>query len=424
MATEITHGPGGFSGAYGTPPATDGNGGAYLPDSTASTGAGNLEGAIGTGATSQKLLAELVQLTATLGGQAGVTNSNGAPAIGGVTINFSPEDMAAALLVLQGKTQDAQLRTAREGLESSRAKMQDQNEKALAKINDWIKSCESAAAKDKASGAMAWVAKIAGFVGALMGTIVAGVAAVATGGAAAPLLALAIMGLVGATMGLASHISQEAGGPPLELSSLMTKAATAILTAVGVPEDKVDAAARTMAGALGLVSGAALIDPALLGELAGGITQLSASDTMANAVTTGVFTAVATIAISIVMVVATGGASAGDAVNGVAKTVGTAAKIGQAVAGITAGATSVAKGGVQIAKAFDERDAATAQADKKLIDSVIAKLQQQMEEDREQIKKVIDEIMQGVSVVTQMINAAGDSRTQIAAHLNGKGPMI
>lgn len=417
MASEISNLPGSFGSGYGTQSATDARGNVSLPNA-GEISAGNL------GNVGSAKFAELVQLAATLGGPSGVSNSNGAPSIGNVTINFSPEDMAAALLVLQGKTQDAQLRTAREGLESSRLKMQDQNEKALAKINDWIKSCESAGAKDKAGGVMGWVSKIAGFVGALMATVVAGVATVASGGAAAPLLALSIMGLVGATMGLASHISQECGGPPLELSSLMTKVATAVLTAAGVPEDKVDAAARTLAGALGLVSGAALIDPALLGELAGGITQLGAGDAMTNAIMTGVFTAVATIALSIVMVVATGGAAAGDAVNGIAKTVGTAAKIGQAVAGITAGATAVARGGVQIAKAHDERDAALAQADKKLIDGVIAKLQQRMEEDREQMKKVIDEIMQGVNLVSQMINSAGDSRTQIAAHLNGKGQMI
>ncbi|MBW7899919.1 MAG: type III secretion system translocon subunit SctE [Rhodocyclaceae bacterium] len=420
MASEMINAPGSFGTTYGTPSAPDARGGAPLPDA-APIGAGNLGNVGGTG---QKPFAELVQLASTLGAQPGISNGNGAPSIGNVTLNFSPEDMAAALLVLQGKTQDAQLRTAREGLESSRLKMQDQNERALAKINDWIKSCESAGAKDKAGGVMGWVAKIAGFVGALMATVVAGVAAVATGGAAAPLLALSIMGLIGATMGLASHISQECGGPPLELSSLMTKFATVCLTAVGVPADKVDAAARTLAGALGVISGAALIDPALLGELAGGITQLGAGDAMTNAVLTGVFTAVATIAVSVLMVVATGGAAATEAVNGIAKTVATAAKIGQAVAGITAGATSVARGGVQIAKAHDERDAALAQADKKQIDGVIVKLQQQMEDEREQIKKVIDEIMEGVNIVSQMINAAGDSRSQVTANLTGKGPLI
>ncbi len=296
MASEISNLPGSFGSGYGTQSAADTRGNVSLPNA-GEISAGNLGNSVGNvGGTK---FAELVQLAATLGGQSGVTNSNGAPSIGGVAINFSPEDMAAALLVLQGKTQDAQLRTAREGLENSRLKMQDQNEKALAKINDWIKSCESAGAKDKAGGVMGWVSKIAGFVGALMATVVAGVAAVATGGAAA-----------------------------------------------------------------------------------------------------------------------------GDAVNGIAKTVGTAAKIGQAVAGITAGATAVARGGVQIAKAHDERDAALAQADKKTIDGVIAKLQQQMEDDRAQMKKVLDEIMQGANLVSQMINAAGDSRTQIAAHLNGKGQMI
>lgn len=411
---------GGFTSPLGTAPDTQSK--PPVPDAN---GTGNLGDV---SLDNQALLNDLVKLGSTLGAggnQGGITNGNGAPSIGNVTINFSPEDLAAALLVLQGKTQDAQLKTAREGLEGNRQKLQNENERALAKINDWVKKCEDAAAKAKAGGIMGWVSKIAGFVAAALATVVAAAATVATGGAAAPLLALAIVGMVGASISLASQISQECGGPALELSTLMTKACAALLTAVGVPEDKVDAAARTMAGAIGLTCGALiLMDPSFCGELVGGIAQLAGADEMTNAILTGVFTAVASIAVSIVMVVATGGAAAGAAIDGIAKTVMTAGKIGQAVAGMASGAAAVAGGGVQIAKAHDERDAATAQADKKMIDALIAKLQQQMEEDREQIKKVLDEIMQGMTIVSQMINASGDSRSQISSNLAGKGQMI
>ena len=54
---------------------------------------------------------------------------------------------------------------------------------------------------------------------------------------------------------------------------------------------------------------------------------------------------------------------------------------------IAGGAAMVTQGGLNIAKAHDERDAANIQSDKKSIDAIIAKLQKQMEDDREEIKK-------------------------------------
>lgn len=378
---------------------------------------------------SAKLLGEMAKLAATLntqspGGTPGVTNANGAPSIDGVRIEFSAEDMAAALLVLQGKTQDAQLATAKEGLTTSKKKLEEKNQQAMDKIKDWIEKCKEAAAKEKAGGIFGWITKIAGFIAAAFAVAVAAVATVATGGAAAPLLALAIVGLVGASISLASQISQAAGGPALELSTLMSKLCTKIMIACGVPEDKAEAAGKIMSGMAGLLSGAVLVDPAFGGQLFGGIAELAGGDAMQVAIVTGVFSAVTAIATSVLMIVATGGMGAGAAIDGVAKSMIAIGRVGQAVASVTSGAAAAAQGGIGIAKAFDERDAANIQADKKTIDAVIAKLQKQMEEDREQLKKVLDEIMEGVNLVSQMINSAAQSRSQISANMGGKAATI
>jgi hypothetical protein len=341
-----------------------------------------------------------------------------------VRIEFSAEDMAAALLVLQGKTQDAQLKTAKEGLTTSKKKLEEKNQQAMDKIKDWIDKCKEAASKEKAGGIFGWITKIAGFVAAAFAVAVAAVATVATGGAAAPLLALAIVGLVGASISLASQISQAAGGPALELSTLMSKLCTKIMVACGVPEDKAEAAGKVLSGMVGILSGAVIVDPAFAGQAFGGITELAGGDAMQVAIVTGVFTAVAAIATSILMIVASGGTNAGAAIDGVAKTMISIGRIGQAIAGVTAGVGAAAQGGIGIAKAFDERDAANIHADKKTIDAVIAKLQKQMEEDREQLKKVLDEIMEGVNMVSQMINSAAQSRSQISANLGGKAATI
>ncbi|MNW19730.1 hypothetical protein D3C71_2198490 [compost metagenome] len=55
---------------------------------------------------------------------------------------------------------------------------------------------------------------------------------------------------------------------------------------------------------------------------------------------------------------------------------------------------------------------------------MIAKLQQQMEGDREDIKKVMDEIMEGMNIVSQMITSAHENRSQISARMTGKGMTI
>ena len=379
-------------------------------------------------------------------GTALITNSNGAPAIGGITINFSAEDLTAALAVLQGKTQDAQLRTAQEGLGVTRQKMEENHKKSLEKIETWIKKCESAAAKSKLGGIFGWIAKIAAFVASAIATVALAVATPFTAGATAPLLALAVIGLVGSTMSLASAISQASGGPALEIGTLMTKACSAFLKAVGVPEEKLEAASRIMAGAIGGITGAVLADPQLLGGMVSSVAQLSITDQNKAAIVGAIFSTLACIALTVATTVATAGAGAGKAAADIAKalpqaatTVATTvaktgaessklltdvlkalpqmAKIAQHTASATSAVASTVQGGLNVGVAIDEHAAASAQVDRKLFSAMLVKLQAQMEEDQEQIKKVVEEIQNGLSVVSQMIAAAGESRSQIAANI-------
>ena len=350
--------------------------------------------------------------------------TSSAPVIDGVSINFSPEDMIAALQVLQGKTQDSQIKVAQQGLQTAKVKMDDQNERAMNKIQEWIKASQDAAAKQKVSGVTDWFAKIGAFLGAVFAVVAAAAATIATGGAAAPLLAVAVLGVVGAGMSLASAISQELGGPPLDLNSLMMKACSAILTAVGVPADKVEAASKVMAGALAVLVPALLVtDPSLIGNLVGGIAVLGGADPMQAAIATAVITALATFAVMAVSIIASGGAAATTAIDGTVKTLMTFGKVAQAVVGVVSGTAAVVGGGYKIAAAFDEHKAAAAQAAKKAFDAIIAKLSKQMEDDREDLKKILQQMMDGVTIVSQMISAAADSRSQII-HATARGPAV
>src|SRR5690606_26121988 len=130
-----------------------------------------------------------------------------------------------------------------------------------------------------------------------------------------------------------------------------------------------------------------------------------------------VFTALATFATMALMIVASGGAAAPAAIGGIAKTVMTAAKVGSMVASTASGVATATTGGLSVAKSIDEHAAATALVDKKKFDAMIAKLQKQMEEDREQIKQVLQQMQDGIAIVSQMIASAGDSRAQLSANL-------
>lgn len=314
-----------------------------------------------------------------------ITNANGAPQIDGVAMNFSAEDMAAALLVLQGKTQEAQLSTAKEGITTNKKKMEEKNKQAMDKINDWIKKCEDAASKQKAGGILGWFQKIFTAVAAVFAVVAAAVATAATGGAAAPLLALAVLGLATSIVSIASEIDKANGGK-------------------------------------GFDDVAGWMDPAsLIGKGFGELAKAFGADEQQAAIVSATFAVVATIALVAASVALTGGASA---MSDMQKLVLTASRIGQAVAGIAGGVTQAAKGGVDIAVAYDEKQASLIQADKKGIDAVLAKMQKQMEEDREEIKKVMDQMMEGMNIVSQMINSAGESRAQISANLSGRGQTI
>lgn len=428
-----------------------------------------------------KLLQEISTLLNVLGkgGTPGVSSANGAPDIDGVSSDFSAEDMAAKLSSLQGKTQDAQMRTAAQGIKISESKINQQHTESIKRLEEYAANCAAAAEKTKAAGHSGWFGKIFGFIAAAVAVVVAVVATAGTAGGASPLLALAVVGLVGATISLASQISQECGGPALELSSLVKDLAIVIAKAIpGVSDEDAEKWGGAVASAIvvvvvGAATGGAglavmsMVDPGFVGMAVSSFAGIngSAED---MALTAGITSAVVAVGISIGMVFASPGAAASnvskissagsklagaadevanagakvasavddvarvadassDVVQGAAKGVSTwqkaqtGVKLGGSIIQATASGVS---GGMKIDQGKKTEDAAESQkvaddamAAKQLVDAVIAKLMAAMEEHREEFKKILDEIQQGVTVVSQMINAASSSRSQIAVNI-------
>ena len=361
-------------------------------------------------------------------GTPGVTDGNGAPEIDGVKINFSAEDLGDALRMLGTKNQEARLKTAKEGLESSKTKMAENHKANIAKIEEYAK--KYAEAHSKSSSIFGWIAKAFAVIGAAIAVAVAAVATVATGGAAAPALVIAGICLAAATISLASAISQECGGPALELSSLMTKAISAVLQACGVPKEKAESIGKIASGALAIMatSGAALLlDPAFMTNIVAGSMELGGVDPQTIATVSMAVTITTTVVVGIAAAVMTMGAgSIGAATNAATSTASTAANVAGKAASIAQGATMVLAGGMQVGAGIETIKSAEAQhdadiilSDKKKLEALTAALMKAMEEDSEEIKKVLKEIEESVQSISAIIAGSAQSMSEIASNIGG-----
>lgn len=327
-----------------------------------------------------------------------ISNANGAPRIG-VAHDFSAEGMAVALMGLLGKTQENQMAMNKGEISAKTKKAQDQNQQNVDKISQWDKKCQSAEAKAKIGGILGWLKKVSLVVVAAFSVAMATIATVATGGAATPLLALALLGLASAVTGLASDISKATGHKGFD--HVMQWMDPGTLVGKG------------------------------MAELA---KKLGADESQAAKVAIA-FSIATTVGIMIASVVLSGGATMGSVVENFAKTLSNTmktvvtltasmSKIAQPVASVVGGLTDMAQGGINIAVANDKRAASNIQADIQSGDSFMVKLQQQMEDARKDLKKALDELMDGISLVSQMINAASQSRAQISKNLLGRSMSV
>jgi hypothetical protein len=407
--------------------------------------------------TADQLMRELSDLVATLastrtsatGTGDAVSDARGAPALAAPETTYSQEDMVELLRSIRSKSQDGQLQAAKSGIETARLKAEKNTESQLKKIEEWVKKCEEANKKSTLGKIFSWIGKIAAVIASVVAVAVAAVAAVGSFGAGAPLLALAVMGLVGSTISLADQISQECGGPNISIGNLITTMTSKFLEACGVDSETAGKIGKVMAGvAAAALPAMLLIEPGLASTFATGICELAGASSKVTGAVAMAVGITAAVTVGIVMAVASFGASSGSAVvNAAAQTgstaataattvattaaqatstvttatVSTAAKVANGLVGagaqIASGATQIGTGIVTIQKAGIEKDGQKALADKKELAADMLKLQQQMEDGREEIKKVIQQIEEGLMAVTQMINGAADSMSQITANM-------
>lgn len=366
----------------------------------------------------------------------GVTNANGKPALAPPSREFSAAEMVDLLRALQGKTQDAQLRTAKESIENNRIEQAKNNEEQARKVDEWIQKSKEAEKGGILGKIFGWIGAIVAAIAAALMVVAAVAATAVTGGAAGPVMVtLAAIAVAGAVSLLANQISAECGGPEISISNMITQAVSKLLQAFGVEPELAEKIGNIVAGAAMLMTGAILIEPGALGKMAGAIAVVAGADPQTAGYIAMAVGLAATITVGIVMAVASFGAGAVSAGANAAANVGsqTARTVADSVktAGqVASGAAAVAKGAGQVITGAETIKSAQAQeaadkvlADKKALEALLVKLQAAMEEDREKIKSVMQAMDESMQMVSKMINAAADSMSQVTANI-GKRAMV
>ncbi|MCY0387275.1 type III secretion system translocon subunit SctE [Robbsia sp. Bb-Pol-6] len=345
----------------------------------------------------------------------GLDNANGAPSLAPASFVGNVEDVALLLQTAQDNLLNQRLASAKSAIDVASSKAAVSNKDQAQKVQDWIKNSEKAHRKH--SGIMGWLTSIFKAIAAVVGVVVAAVATVATGGAAAPLLAVACIGLASATMSLASQISVAAGGPELSLTKLLTQGGTKLFEALGMRHDAAEKAGDIFAGVVGIGTGAALIDPGLVGTLATGVAKCLGAHADTLAILNAVVTTVAVIATAIAMAAMgnVGGAAnaAAAATSTAVNTVKTAGAVMGGIGGVTQGVDQVVQGVQTLDRAKAEKAVGDARADMKENTATLMRLQSQMERSRDEIKKVVEQFQAAFERLSGMLENASQTSRQI-----------
>ncbi|MBV7485205.1 type III secretion system translocon subunit SctE [Bordetella sp. BOR01] len=360
-----------------------------------------------------------------------LANANGQPAIASPSREFTADEMVDLLRALKTKSQDRQLESAKENIEANRINQQKNNEKQIAKINEWIEKSKEAESGGIFGKIFGWLGAIVAALAAALMVVAAVAVTAATAGAAGPIMCtLAAIAVAAAVSMVATQISSECGGPEISISNGITQAVAGLLTAFGVDPDLAQKIGAIVAGPAMVMTGTILVDPGGLGKMAGAIASVAGADeATAGYVAMGVGLA-ATLTVAVVMTVASMGAGAfagaANAVGNVsaqtARTVTDVLKstteVVRGVAAVVQGVGSVGRGVETIKTAEKREDADKALADKKLLEALMAKLQAAMNEDREKLKEILQAMDESMQMVSKMINAAADSMSQVTANIS------
>ncbi|MEI6414186.1 MAG: type III secretion system translocon subunit SctE [Pseudomonadota bacterium] len=269
---------------------------------------------------------------------------------------MSLDDMILAATALRNATMDLQATASKEQIRADLTKKTDENKERIKQLEESIAKMSEA----KKSGVFG---KVFGWIGAIAAVIVAA-ALIATGvGAVAGGLLIAA-----AVVGLGMQIFTEAGGMEWVVSKYGADAAKTfgwIMLGIQV--------------ALSVAS------------LGVGIASSSAS----------VVSKLPILAVKLGNFVASG------------STINTVANAAKVVAGLVQGLSMVGQGAATIDGGIKTKDAEEARAKAKDAEAAMLKLQAMLEEDLKRLKKMLDEMQDGVSVAMQVLSSTAETKNTI-----------
>jgi hypothetical protein len=279
-------------------------------------------------------------------------------------------DLGPLLMKLKSMTTDAQLKTAREFIETNKTQMQAKHQERIDKLMESIEKADKA--------------KKSGIFGKIFGWIAAGIAALAAVAACVATGGVAIAPCVGALMAVGMMVLQETGG----MDKMMEGITNLLKDRVGEPMAQIMAAliitAAVLAVSLAAPSGTAAVVARLTGDSAkvmDGVVKIASMAKMAE--------------------------KFGKAAN----TLMDVGKAGTIVTGVSTATTGAVSG-------YEQSESLRARADMEETQKFIVKLQQAMDEETDKIKELIDQLQSGTVIVSRIQQSEAETRSQMLHKLS------
>lgn len=364
--------------------------------------AGNYKGEEGT----QPLIPSLAPY-----GQSGhndpLKDANGAPALEAPAVSFLDDELTAIMEDLQENAFGSQRKNAEAKIHANRTHMRAALANKKANLQESRKVEDDRKAADRKAKIWGWIGRIV----AVVASIAAVAVTAATAGAASPLMAFAVMGLVGACISLADQIAKEKNpDSSISISALFNKIAGVILEKLGIDEQTSKRVGSILAGSMAVLTGAIIVEPQLAGDIAKGICELAGASETAKMAITMTVGLIAGIAIGFI----TGGLG-GNTAAGMNKAVHMAISLGTKA---IQGTTQIGAGVNALNQANLEADSANLRAEKKKIDALLVDIQNGQDESFEDLKNVLLMMEDSVDRFSAMIGDLCKNAIAITRNMN------
>jgi hypothetical protein len=313
-----------------------------------------------------------------------VKNQNDAPVLPDVktVANLAIDSISSFITMMDGELQKNRAATMEqevtrltkklEELKNKRLDALEKNRAEAVRVNE-----ENAKRRSSGGGLFGWLKKIVKIVFKAVFVAVAAAATVATGGMAAPLLALATLSLASSVVDVASDIDKARGGKGFDHITQWMDPGSAMGKGMG-------ALAK----------------------------ELGASDAQAAIVSTS-FAIATTVAIAVATAVITAGTSAST----VMQTVSNLAAMSTALTGIIDGAMAIADGIVDREIAEINLEISKVESDLKKLFADYMESSQKRDEWMEDLKNFLEGIQKAPKTVSQIVKDRGESDSQIIGNM-------